>query len=118
MPRPIEFRGRIIAGIENAGEWVYWGLSGTDMLDVIDPETVGQFIGLFDKNGKKVYEKDIVKGRYYTATIKYFRGAFGLYYREGEGFKSSPISVLETHQSAYEIIGNELENPELLEGGN
>lgn len=127
--REILFRGKR----RDNGEWVYGSLlkpgNGPHECTVIrvpDPErrysvfekTVGEYTGLDDKNGKKIFEGDIVAredygygcGRYY-ATVHY--GAFncscchGVY---GWTFDKGDIR----NPTWYEVIGNIHDNPELL----
>lgn len=90
----------------------------------IIPETVGQYTGLTDKNGKKIFEGDIVvcsqeiNGNFIDRHIEIGyvemkHGAFGLHRKQGyyRPFKD----WFEDYE--YEVIGNIHDNPELLKGG-
>lgn len=93
---------------------------------LVDPDTVGQFTGLTDKNGKKIFEGDIVhilgnqdvedwKNVDYTALIAFIDGGFcaidGTV--EEHGFRRYALARLDF---SLEVIGNIHDNPELLGG--
>ncbi len=129
MMRQIKFRGKD----KRTGEWFYGNLFDKDTsgrthisttrqgcLD-IDPETVGQFTGQLDKNGKEIYEGDIVKAplldpifgdilsdAFCNAVIEFNNGAFVVSY-----YGCRKIYIQDLHNKV-EVIGNIHDNPELL----
>ncbi len=111
-------------GKGNESHRIYTGYSETDCGDFypewfeVDPETVGQFIGLHDKKGKKIFKGDIVRcgtGRICKVTFFSSPGFSGFDFVATGGFDAPPPHnwVLFTDT---EVIGNIHDNKELLEG--
>lgn len=130
--REILFRGKR----EDAGKWVYGyyahlpsAAGAADMIYVpasdpddsnhtvfVDPETIGQFTGLTDKNGVKIFEGDIVKygNTLHEVVFCDFAGNayFGIWFADrGEIWPFSP-SVPANRMT---VIGNIYDNPELID---
>ena len=98
-------------GLVKTMDWVY-----------VIPETIGQFTGLYDCNGNKIYEGDIVEwekdGLMYV--VKFWNGMFYASGKEcNDGiFGGFPLHALTKHDDRKcKIAGNIHDNPELLKGG-
>ena len=88
----------------------------------VDPETVGQFTGLTDKNGKKIFEGDILKESdvIYNGEIQINGHIFTVAMRKGCWCVLSTCyfdewDFLCSNANRCEVIGNIHDNPELLE---
>ena len=93
---------------------------------VVIPETVGQYTGLTDKNGTKIFEGDIVatkyklgRGGYYVFEVYYNENLcqFALTINSGSYTKNKQYDWLQLTSlkaNKVEIIGNIHDNPELL----
>lgn len=148
MERVIKFRGKTLNG-----EWVYGNLlklaDGYIIIPIFNefnkvpdnstpaplmfyendfyvvyPNTVGQFTGLCDKNGKEIYEGDIVRwhnqnyaivfkyGQFYASIEKCHKNVYG-------GFPLHSLAdtlITIDENNICEIIGNIYDNHELLKG--
>lgn len=119
--REIKFRGK---SLDN-GEWVCGDLhirtpfphihSEIDYSKVnIDPHTVGQFTGLHDKNGKEIYEGDIIvlgHKRNCKASVVWIDAGFA---RKSTNPFDDAYYLTGADMERYVVIGNIHDNPELL----
>src|SRR5690554_2183129 len=93
---------------------VTWDSGGTGVSLAYQPHIkIMQYAGLKDKNGREIFEGDIVSyfGLKYEVLFK--NGAFG-WMEDGEFYSFNEMARSEFNK--FEIIGNVYENPELLEG--
>ena len=110
--RPFKKSHRII--FYSSGDWNMGGWSDVE----IDPSTLGQYTGLRDKNGKEIYEGDIVEsisGKVgYVIFLQQEMGYVVVWdncdtrlghRNRGEGYKCD---------GSIEVIGNIYDNPELI----
>lgn len=92
----------------SAGDWIY-------KVSAVDPATVGQYTGLDDKNGHKIFEGDVVEFQYRK---KAHKGIVEI--QRGAAFVRNKVGVLDDHLHVMicfrplEVIGNIHDNPELM----
>ena len=119
----IKFRGKILL----SNEWVYGGVTPTDVTwscaitterygfytkDYVDRDTLGQFIGLYDKNNKEIYEGDVIKDSdSRTAYVKWLNQECG-FFLVYKHYDSRITSLIVPY---LEVIGNIHDNPDLIE---
>ena len=123
--REILFRGKQ----EDNEKWVIGYLSSKHTITIQTPcghmdeivicaDTVGQFTGLTDKNGQRIFEGDIAKvlqGKDKDiAYVGFENGAFMLYPKTGNIYERT-LWEYWYNDWDVEVIGNITDNPELLE---
>lgn len=127
--RTIKFRGKS----KKTGEWLYGSLlqrfdcdfiytddcNGLFIENEVDTKTIGQFTGLCDKNGKEIYEGDILRLANSPSSICEVRWndsitSFCIRLSYENELGSKPLGEWAICERDIKIIGNIHDNPELL----
>lgn len=100
--------------------WVYWdGFSGVQPNTVIEEETICQCTGLKDKNGKLIFENDILSGHIDVEFPEDETRKRVVWHENGwctNGPGCDYYEELDDFDSEnFEVIGNMIDSPELLE---
>ena len=123
--REILFRGKSVTD----GRWVFGNLSNygdyraittTRGFSIIDsceviPETVGQYTGLKDLHGTRIFEGDVVKSIAAWYVVEFENGGYGLRLF-GKGKLIPIMGHGNFNENEVEVIGNVYDNQELLKG--
>jgi uncharacterized phage protein (TIGR01671 family) len=126
-------RAIIFRGLSIKGEWSYGNLArmpkdsyiakagyyisnraGSPFAYLVRAETIGQFTGLLDKNGKEIYEGDYVNINFDC----YMQVTKGIVVYKNCKFCIPEIPYELHSKTSCVVIGNVFENPELLESSN
>lgn len=123
MTREIKFRGKRT----DTGEWVYGYLADENYINDIntvdlssvevDPDTVGQYTGLKDWNGREIYEGDFLKSGDVIFEVWWSDDNSCYMLDMVNPFKEMAIRMSDMNMTNMEVIGNRWDNPEMLEDG-
>ena len=113
--------GDLVHSVYKVGDTCVGKFGCTLGMHQVDPSTVGQYTGLEDKNGKRIFEGDIVKTSDITheGVIQIPGESFEIAMRKGcwVMVDREDWDFLETNHECIRVIGNIHDNQKLLKGG-
>ena len=125
--REIKFRGR-----DEHGDWHYGAFMGVffdgvvapieyaniyddGMANRVLPDTIGQFTGLKDADGREIYEGDIVRHENCICLVVYNSTRFASFALRKDGWAFDHYFGEAFEASECHVVGNIYDSPELLE---
>lgn len=126
MNREILFRGKVKLPdnyrghnlLHRNGDWVYGLMNSNGSIRgiFVDTNTIGQYTGLTDKNGARIFEGDIIKTMIFQDAygtdkfcVQFVQGNFCVCHND-----TGNVWTLRSCAESVKVIGNVYDNPELL----
>lgn len=101
--------------------FIHYFKTGCRFSESVDLVTVGQYTGMTDKNGVKIFEGDIVRQAYHPENdyiIEWYDGRYNFRKRiKPKEWGYEALCCVQNAVKHLKIIGNIHDNPELLKGG-
>lgn len=91
-----------------------WNMPKDIEAHTIIPDTIGQFTGVVDKNGKEIYEDDILTQGEKNYMVSFRNGGFWIINHYGTA--AYQLCKGEIDEFEFEVIGNIHDNPDLING--
>ena len=91
----------------------FWDYEGLNKFKVLK-KTISQFTGLFDKNGKEIYEGDVIEKHFEKYEVL-FHNCEWVFTKLKDYYKEQFYKLNFFDENNFEIIGNIYENPEFTQ---
>ena len=109
-----------VPSVEGVGYYMWDKIDGSQYQVEVDPETIGEFTSLKDRNGNDIYEGDIISFDWRSSDgiditdlleVRFVRGVFAFLWDGDLDHEANIVSP--THEWAN-VVGNIHDNPELI----
>lgn len=107
--------GDLIQSVYKIGDTCVGQFGNEVGIHEVDPETICQCTGLNDKNGKLIWENDVIRCNYETCIVKWEKSEWRIKWIDEAVWRRDLDYWVNESKREVNVVGNIFDNPELLE---